>query len=257
MRYQRMIDDAQFHTEHFPTNGPSMRGSGPDRRTGIAVDLAPWGGERETLVSDYDSEDYESFQLGRAADDAGARDPDEPEIDPDDEDLDDDAFDEPEDATADEIDLVVAAYREDGMPVARALDLELANDLEELIVQLRRLPGDAGAIGFVSLVGELIVLVRVRGRMVQTVLSDGGASEDWPIARDVADYLNENDIDSDDFEPIGDLGIFGDIGISDFELEAQLAELEDDADSVEVVLAIAERIGIGPVVRRVVDNEFS
>ena len=58
---------------------------------------------------------------------------------------DDDAEDEddyPEDATEDDIDLVAALYREDGLPVAVALGTELANDLDELINQLRRIPGD-------------------------------------------------------------------------------------------------------------------
>ena len=65
--------------------------------------------------------------------------------------------------TDDEIDFVLAAYREDGQPYVQALAKDLANDLDELIVQLRRLPGDAGALGFVSLVEEVFVIARVRG----------------------------------------------------------------------------------------------
>ena len=91
--------------------------------------------------------------------------------DDDDEDRDDEDDDELEDAAEDEIDFVIAAYREDGQPLVQALDKDLANDLEELIVQLRRLPGDAGALGFVSLVEEVFVLVRVRGQHVQVLLS--------------------------------------------------------------------------------------
>ena len=60
-----------------------------------------------------------------------------------------------------------------GSPLVQALAKDLANDLDELIVQLRRLPGDAGAIGFVSLVEEVFVITRVRGRRVQVLLSDG------------------------------------------------------------------------------------
>ena len=51
-----------------------------------------------------------------------------------DEDLDEDDDDDyPEDATEDDIDLVIACYREDGQPVATALELDLANDLDALI----------------------------------------------------------------------------------------------------------------------------
>ena len=60
-----------------------------------------------------------------------------------DDDLDDDEdFDEVdlEDAADDEIDFVLAAYREDGQPYVQSLGKDLANDLDELIIQLRRLP---------------------------------------------------------------------------------------------------------------------
>ena len=60
-----------------------------------------------------------------------------------------------------------------GSRYVQALTKDLANDLDELIVQLRRLPGDAGAIGFVSLVEEVFVIARVRGQHVQVLLSDG------------------------------------------------------------------------------------
>ena len=135
-------------------------------------------------MSEFDNEEYETFALDSAGERVRPA-VDGPEADDDAEDDDDDL----EDAADDEIDFVLAAYREDGQPYVQALSKELANDLEELIVQLRRLPGDAGAVGFVSLVEEVFVIVRVRGPHVQVLLSDGGAAGDWPIARDVADLL--------------------------------------------------------------------
>ena len=127
-------------------------------------------------MSDFDDEEYESFEL----EGKGERTPAGPttaaaeELEEDDSD-DDEDDDDPEDASDDEIDFVLAAYREDGQPYVQALAKDLANDLDELIVQLRRLPGDAGAIGFVSLVEEVFVIARVRGQHVQVLLSDGGA----------------------------------------------------------------------------------
>ena len=50
----------------------------------------------------------------------------------------------------------------------------------------------------VSIAGEFFVLVRVRGRNVQVLLSDAVAANDWPIARDVADFLNEDIPDPED-----------------------------------------------------------
>jgi putative tRNA adenosine deaminase-associated protein len=231
-------------------------------------------------MPDYDDEEYESLDLdaptvqsrsGRhtnpaiLSDDVDdtddldeAADPDEDTDtddadDADDDDDDDEDDDEPEDAGADEIDFVLAAYREDGQSQVQALNMDLANDLEELVNQLRRLPGEAGAIGFVSLVEEVFVLVRVRGRHVQVLLNDGGAAADWPIARDVADLLGEDVPEGDeDEEPMGDLGIFADLGISDFDMGTIIDNL--DLGSDQMLIEIAEKIKIGPQFRRVAES---
>jgi len=164
--------------------------------------------------------------------------------DEDDDDLDDDDFDDEDDlddATEDEIDLVLALYREDSTPVAVPMASELANDLDELMTQLRRIPGDGGALGMVSIAGEFFVLCRVRGRTVQVLLSDAVAANDWPIARDVADYLGEDVPDpDDDSEVMGDLGILADQGVSEFDMEAIAENLDEDSD--ELLRSIAKRM---------------
>ena len=204
-----------------------------DNRPGLDEDL------------DVDSEDD-----GPASDDSDDDDADDDDSDDDDDDHDDD---EPEDALADEIDFVIAAYREDGQLSVSALNDDLANDLEELIVQLRRLPGDAGAIGFVSLVEEVLVAVRVRGRHVQVVLNDATAALDWPIARDVLDLLGEELPDSDDeAEPVGDLSMFADLGLSDFDLGTIIDDL--DLASDQALMQIADKINIGPQFRKVAET---
>ena len=209
-------------------------------------------------MPDFDDDEYESFDL----EGPGSR-SDEEDLDTDlEDDAEDDAEeadadeeeeeDELEDAAPDEIDFVVAAYREDGQPFVQALQSSLANDLDELIVQLRRLPGDAGALGFVSLVEEVFVIVRVRGQHVQVLLSDETAAAEWPIARDVADYLGE-DIpeEEDEPEPMGDLGILSDLGLSDFDLGAILDDLDMASD--EMLMAVADRIKLNPQFRKVAE----
>ena len=132
------------------------------------------------------------------------------------------------------------------------MDKDLANDLEELIAQLRRLPGDAGALGFVSLVEEVFVLVRVRGQHVQVLLNDGAAAADWPIAHDVADFLDEDIPDPDeDSEPMGDLGIVADLGMSDFDMGALIEDL--DLGSDQMLIEIADKINLNPQFRRVAE----
>lgn len=211
-------------------------------------------------MSQSDEEEYESFGPDDAVDDRPGLDEDldddasdDSDEAPDEEDADDVEEDELEDAQADEIDFVIAAYREDGQLNVVALNADLANDLEELITQLRRLPGDAGAIGFVSLVEEVLLLVRVRGRRVQVLLNDATAALDWPIARDVADFLGEDLPDpDDDAEPLGDLGIFADLGLSDFDLGAIIDDL--DLGSDQALMDIADKINIGVQFRRVAES---
>jgi putative tRNA adenosine deaminase-associated protein len=204
-------------------------------------------------MSDFDDEEYESFELD------GAGKPRESGAAPAeaDDDLDDD--DDLEDAAEDEIDFVLAAYREDGQPYVQALAKDLANDFDELIIQLRRLPGDAGALGFVSLVEEVFVLVRVRGQHVQVLLSDADAAADWPIARDVADYLGEEipdeDDDDDDGEPMGDLGMLADLGLSEFDLTAIIDNL--DLSSDQMLIEVADKLKLNPQVRKVAESVFN
>jgi len=172
----------------------------------------------------------------------------------DDSDDDDDEDDYPEDATEEDVDLIVALYREDGQPVVLALGIELANDLDELINQLRRIPGDGGAVALVSIASEFFVIVRVRGKHVQVLLSDELAAADWPIARDVADFLgSELPEDDEDAGPIGDLNILADGGLPDFELEA-LCDTDDDSDAL--VEQIAKKLKYGPQYRKTVQATF-
>lgn len=210
-------------------------------------------------MSDFDDEEYVSFELdGPGAPErpaAAAAVTPVPFDDTDDED-DDDEDDDLEDAADDEIDFVLAAYREDGQVLVQALNKDLANDLEELIIQLRRLPGDAGALGFVSLVEEVFVLVRVRGQHVQVLLNDAAAAADWPIAHDVADFLDEDIPDSDsdtddDTEPMGDLNIVADLGMNDFDMSALVDDL--DLGSDQMLIEVAEKIKLNPQFRRVAE----
>lgn len=169
-------------------------------------------------------EDSEPFDLKRSAED---------DVDDDDEDFD------LEEASEDDVDLVVALYREDGKATAVPLDFDLANDLDELIRQLSRLPGDSGADGWVSIGGEFFVICRVRGRSIEVLLSDSQAAHDWPIARDVVDFLGAElpDEDDDDSEPVGDLDMYAASGLGAFELEAIATDYDEDSDVLLGVIA--------------------
>ncbi len=173
------------------------------------------------------------------------------------DDLDDDDY--PEDATDEDLDFAVAVYREDGQPAAQTLTLAAANDLEELIDALRRLPGDGGALGVISIEEEFFVLVRVRGKHVQAFLSDALAAADWPIARDVCDYLGiefpDDDDDDDDQLPVGDLNLLSDLGLSELDLQSLAVDVDESTD--ELALLVLDKIGLGSLARSVVEAEFS
>jgi putative tRNA adenosine deaminase-associated protein len=204
------------------------------------------------MMPDFDDDEYESFDLEDSGDDSDS----DSDSEVDAVDLDGPEDDDLDDAAPDEIDFVLAAYREDGQPMVQALAADLANDLDELIVQLRRLPGDAGAVGFVSLVEEVFVIARVRGQHVQLLLSDGGAATEWPIARDVADMLGEEipDPDDEEAEPMGDLGILADLGVSDFDMGTIIDNL--DLSSDQMLIEIADKIKIGPQFRKAAESAF-
>ena len=186
-------------------------------------------------------EDAEPFDLKGNAEDT-------------DEDFDDDYDDDDlEDASEDDVDLVVALYREDGKATAVPMDYDLANDLDELIRQLSRLPGDSGADGWVSVAGEFFVLCRVRGRTVEVLLSDATAANDWPLARDVVDYLGEEFPDEDeDSYPLGDLELYAASGLRGFEMEAIATDYDEDSD---VLLGrIAQKLKVGPEFERAAES---
>ena len=71
------------------------------------------------------------------------------------------------------------------------------------------------------------MVVRVRGRHVQVLLTDATAALDWPIARDVVDCsVRSIPEDDDEPEPMGDLAMFADLGLSDFDLGAIIDDLD-------------------------------
>ena len=131
-------------------------------------------------------------------------------------------------AQLDDVDLAVAAYRQGGRWVVQEMTLEHCEDVEVLADALRRLGGDAGAIGLVSVDEDFFVIVRVEGERTRVLLSDASAAEDWDLAETVIDLLDEIDPDDlderDEDEPAGDLGLLSDLGVSEDALEELLDE---------------------------------
>lgn len=145
------------------------------------------------------------------------------------------------DADAEGVDFVVVAYREEGVWQVDRLADDTAADVETLASELRRWPGDGGALGLVSVDEDFCLLVRVLGARTLVLLSDVTAANDWPVARSALDFLDLPLPDDDDQEPAGDLGIVADLGLDAMDMGALLDDYELYPD--EVLGDIADRLG--------------
>ncbi|HLN77506.1 MAG TPA: hypothetical protein VK204_10720, partial [Nocardioidaceae bacterium] len=70
-------------------------------------------------------------------------------------------------ANTEGVDFVLVAYREEGLWQLQELEAEKAADVDEFAVELRRYPGDGGALGLVSIDEDFFLLVRVLGAEVR------------------------------------------------------------------------------------------
>ncbi len=147
-------------------------------------------------------------------------------------------------ANAEGVDFALVAYREEGVWQLEELDEELAGDLDEFAMELRRYPGDGGSLGLVSIDEDFFLLVRVLGPELRLLLSDVTAATDWPIARSVVEHLElPLPDDEEEQEPAGDLGIVADLGLGAMDLGALLDD--DDLYPDEVLSDIAAKLGFG------------
>lgn len=144
------------------------------------------------------------------------------------------------------LDFAVAAWREEGEWQVEALPPRVADSLDSFVHAVRQLPGDGGALGFVSVAEDFFIAVRVHGDEVRLMISDVTTAHDWPLAHEVADRLGvaiPGDDDLDEVQPAGDLRIFADLGFDAYELEQLCTDLDLYPD--QVISAVATRAGFG------------
>jgi putative tRNA adenosine deaminase-associated protein len=151
-------------------------------------------------------------------------------------------------------DFAVVVYREDDCWEVEVLPVALTEDLAGLIHALRQQPSIGGTIGMVAVGDDFFIAIRVLGDDVMIFLSDVTASVDWPLARQVLDYLDisvPEDEELDQVLPVGDMSIFADLGLDEMELGAISGDLELYPD--EMLLSIAGRVGFAPAFERALD----
>jgi putative tRNA adenosine deaminase-associated protein len=149
----------------------------------------------------------------------------------------------------------VVVFRDEfGEWQAGLLPQTLGDDLDGLVAAVRQQPAPGAALALVDVADEFFVAVRVHNEGVRLLLSDVTASVSWDLAAQVVDALDIDAPDEDDLDqvwPVGDLGIFNDLGLDEMELGAILADVDAYAD--EMLSAVARRLGFGDVYERVVD----
>jgi putative tRNA adenosine deaminase-associated protein len=149
-------------------------------------------------------------------------------------------------------DVAAIVYREDDTWDVDLLPTALTEDLAGLMHALRQQPSIGGTIGLSAVGDDFFVAIRLVGGEVSVFLSDLTAAVDWPLARQVLDYLElviPEDEDLDQVLPAGDLSIFADLGLDEMDLGMIAGDLDLFPD--EALAIIARKLGFGHALERV------
>ena len=148
----------------------------------------------------------------------------------------------------------VLVYRADGGWQLGVLPEAATEELEALVAAVRQQPGENGAFALVNVADEFFVVVRVQPGRVRVLLSDVTAAVAWDLAAQVLEHLDLDVPGEDDLEdiwPVGDLGVFDDLGLDEMEMGAILSDTDAYAD--EMLSSLARRLGFSEPFERVVD----
>lgn len=149
----------------------------------------------------------------------------------------------------------VLAYRADSSWQLGVLPEAVTADLPALVAAVGQQPGENGAFALVNVADEFFVVVRVQMGRVRVLLSDVTAAVAWDLAAQVLEHLDQDvpgEDDLDDVWPVGDLGVFDDLGLDEMEMGAILSDTDAYAD--EMLSALARRLGFSEPYERVVDG---
>ncbi|CUR62201.1 conserved hypothetical protein [metagenome] len=143
-----------------------------------------------------------------------------------------------------EVDFALAAFHEDGEWQVQDIATPAFESIDALSHALRRLSGDAGAVGMVAVDEDFFVLVRVDGTTTRVLLSDVTAADQWELAQSAIDFLGLPPPEDDDVEvPAGDLDLLADLGLHAIDMGALLDDVELYPD--EMLSEIARQLGFG------------
>ena len=147
-------------------------------------------------------------------------------------------------ASPDEVDIALAAYREEGVWQLQELADTALSSLETLSSALRRFPGDGGALGLLAFDEDVFLVVRVTGPSVRVLLSDVTAADVFDLAREAIEHLGLPYPEEDD-EPVpaGDLDLLSDLGMHAIDMGVLIDDFDLYPD--EMLSDIAASLGFG------------
>lgn len=151
-------------------------------------------------------------------------------------------------------DFCIAVYREDNAWEAEVLPAAVIGSLDSIIHALRQQPSIGGVFGLAAVGDDFFVIIRVTGGNISVFLSDLTASVDWPLAKQILEYLDipvPYDEDLDQVLPAGDMSIFTDLGLDEMEIGAISGDLDLYPD--EMLASIAARLGFQAAFERAID----
>ena len=144
----------------------------------------------------------------------------------------------------------VAVYRDGGRWDCALLPPAVLADLDACVAALRQQPPEGGPVALVDIADEFFVALRLApSGDLRVLLSDVTAAEEWELARQALELVDPGPVDppgpadAEEVWPVGDLGIFRDLGLDERELGTILGDVDLWAD--EMLTAIAARIGVG------------
>ena len=145
-------------------------------------------------------------------------------------------------STSNELDIAVAAWHEDGLWTLGVLPDP--TDIAQIITSLKSQQTNGGAIALISIDEEFFILIRVLGSHISLLLSDSTCALDYPVAEELLEIADlPMPEDDEDANPIGNLEILSDLGMSGMEIYALCDDSELFPD--EQLEAIATRLGFG------------